>query len=60
LIAEEERIQAELEDEAYKTSQKKTIYDIPEVDDDEELMNMIENDPLSIADIFKDDEQEED
>jgi hypothetical protein len=24
------------------------------------LMNMIENDPLSIADIFKDDEQEED
>mgnify|MGYP006115935959 CR=1 FL=1 len=34
---------------------------IPEQpDDDEELMNLIENDPMSIADIFKDDEEAED
>lgn len=36
-------------------------FTIPEQpDDDEELMNLIENDPMSIADIFKDDEEEQD
>lgn len=34
-------------------------FDLPEIDDDEELMNLIQNDPLSIADIFNDDEEQD-
>lgn len=33
-------------------SQKKTQFDIPEEDDDQDLMNLIENDPMSIAELF--------
>jgi hypothetical protein len=49
-----------LEDEANNTNKKRKMdFTIPEQpDDDEELMNLIENDPMSIADIFKDDEEE--